>query len=186
MRTSSSRALFGCAAITILAGCSGASRIVPTQTSTLAQNANVDRSVDLGLVPGRSRRETIDGTGTRGQYPCSPTGRGGGTVSVSPSGTATGRYGGTFTASAAFHVVCPKGKTSAMGTFTIISGVNTIAGTFSGPGKYACARATCWFNSKDLTYAATLVRGGMVLKNFSGRATGTVDSAGLHVTLDAM
>lgn len=162
----------------MLGGCNSAANVTPTQATSFAQTANQDgRSVNLGFIdPEIIGKENIDGSANAGTAPCgSPSSRGTFVLSVSVSGNATGPYPGSFTGSATAGVTCNSvGSTSMSGSFQIISKAKTIGGDFSGSGVYSCTWrfGGCSVTARDVTYSASLTRGGKVRKQFSGRTSG--------------
>ncbi len=168
IRRSAQYTLSVCMATVIFTGCNGTPKLIPSPIS------------DLSSQSTRRNNETIDGSGGQSKVPyCSPSGRGEGYVSVSESGSATGRYPGTFTDSGMFFARCEQSsETTVSGSFSITAGASKISGNFSGPGTGNCGNhpwgETCGLRSKNLTYSAFLVRGGKVRKQFSGNASATI------------
>jgi hypothetical protein len=187
------RAFGVCIAICLLAGCNSMAGIASTQTVESAQDASqVGRPGNLGLiVPQRIRRETINGTSSGGAPSCPPSGRMGVELSVSVSGNATGPYPGTFTGGARALVACNSfGKTNMSGGFTITSGQSTTSGNFSGNGRFGCdyRGGGCGVTAgRDVTYSATVTRGGKVRKQILGHVSGNFNAShrgGSHESMD--
>lgn len=118
-----------------------------------------------------------------------------GPVRVSESGNATGPYKGTFADGAGFIAYCGQSlNTPVNGTFAIAAGADTINGTFSGSGTGSCGAhawgQTCYFYSSQVTYSASLTRGGKVRKQFYGNASvkiGVINSSNhMDLTLKDM
>jgi hypothetical protein len=180
--TSVQRTLWVGAAAAMLAGCNGAANVTPIQSSGFAQNANrVTPRLNLGSgSTAQTRHETMIGAEGEATVPrCQPSQPNRGSVSVAESGIATGAFPGTFTDDASFFAYCGMVHSSQLlGTFAIISGANTISGTFLGAGTARCFDhiwgQTCSFHGTHVTYAASLVRGGKVCKQFNGAAAVTI------------
>jgi hypothetical protein len=192
--TSVQYTLSACAAFAILAGCnSSAASVTPTEGLGSPQTKLVVLPISGSSVQRAPvGKEVVNGSNGGSKIPtCSPSGRGGGEVSVSESGNATGRYPGTFTDSAGFIARCVDQGVSVNGTFAVTSGANTISGSFSGNGTGGCGDhpwgETCGFFSNNLAYTASLSRGGKVRKQLSGTAAvsiGILNSSNhMNVTL---
>ena len=175
--------LCACVGIAMFTGCNGTAKVVPSQGGGFAASSRklvAAPVADSSTQPAWGGNETIDGSGAQSHAPyCTPSGRGEGIVSVSESGSASGRYSGTFNDGASFFARCElSSKTTVSGTFSITSGANTISGTFYGAGNSSCGRhpwgETCGFGGKKLTYSASLIRGEKVRKRFSGSASATI------------
>ena len=151
-----------CAGVALLGGC-GSNSGIPSANAT-APSAMRDQ-VDIEKIGGRAQQSGL----------CYVS-RGYGIVTVSGKGHAMGPYPGTFTGSATFYADCAQGgPTQITGEFIILSGANTIIGSFSGRGTQGCDRRTnqkCGASSDDLAYTATLRRGGKVRKYFTGYGPG--------------
>jgi hypothetical protein len=176
-------ALCVCIGIATFTGCSSTAKVIPSQGGGFARSSLKLVASPIAESSTQSAwggNETIDGSGGQSQAPyCTPSGRGEGIVSVSESGSAIGRYSGTFNDAASFYARCElSSKTTVNGTFSITSGPNAISGTFYGAGTSSCGRhpwgETCGFGGKKLTYSASLIRGGKVRKHFSGSASATI------------
>jgi hypothetical protein len=173
------RVLGVCAAIVLVAGCSRAANVTPSQGDGLGQNSSwANHAATDGFAAHYNKdKESLKApNGSGGQSSCS--------IHLDVSGKAFGPYHGTFTGSGEFSV-CPH-QYGFAGGFTITSGATTISGSFDGAGRGGCGRSGCG-DGGPLTYKATV--GGQTI---SGKGDGTLRylprsaDAEMYLTLRSM